>query len=183
MKKIILLGLLLTGICGCPCFNSSSKWNVKNFTYYIYDLKHASPKNDTIHGDSIILNLVLEPQFVQQEYKTQNIFINTANALTCETPGDQGLMDPIKEFQLTSNAKFNQYEPGELLNNIISIDDSKSIDQFISEDYIWAYNFFQRLDLIITQKPKTGSDHKFKIRFIFESGKVIEKETDLIHWI
>ena len=181
-KKIVLFLILFSGIIGCQCFTSGSAWNIEGFTFEILDKEGNIPVNGTIEGDSVKLLITFEADFVGNITNPLSGFMNSAYALTCEEPGDYGLENNIESLIVTSNSKFNDIPAGESLNNILQVNGSKSIEEWISKSKSWMFRYDNLGHLVLTDKPETSSVHIFTLEIEMESGVTIKQETKEVQW-
>jgi hypothetical protein len=181
-KKTLLFLILFTGILGCECFNAGSKWNIDSFNVSIYDKQYKAPVDGVIEGDSVQLEIIFEAEFVDISTNPLSVILSSAYATSCESPGDDGLKDKIKNFVVTSDSDFNGIKFGEPLNGILTNESGESIDDWISNSDSWDYSNFRRIYLMFIEKPEPLSSHIFTIKFIMESGNTIEQKTEEIQW-
>ena len=181
-KKLFLVLILFCGIVGCECFNAGTEWNIDSFTVSISDKNDNPPLNGIIEGDSIKLQLMFEAEFVEINSNPFKGLMSSALATSCEEPGDDGLNDKIANFLISSNAEFNEIPIGESLNDRVVVNGNKSITDWISTSNSWVFRHREFADLIFIEKPERSSNHTFTLRFILESGEIIEQKTDVIQW-
>ena len=79
-------------------------------------------------------------------------------------------------------AVFNNFNPNESLNEIITFGNEITIDQWISSSKSWTLASYNFAILTISEKPILVKEHKFKIQIELESGAKISSETDKIIW-
>ena len=181
IKKVILFLVLYTGIIGCGCLNGGTEWNIEDFSVRVIDKNANPPLNGIIEGDSLTLLIQFEAEFVESNSNPLNGLMSSALATTCEEPGDDGLNDKIKNFFLTSTAKFNEIPIGESLTALVSVN-GESITEWISDSDFWMYNYDSNSGLTFLEKPEASSKHIFTLRFVMESGRTIERSTSEIQW-
>ncbi len=180
IKKVILFLVLFTGIIGCGCLNGGTEWNIEDFSVTVVDKNGTPPVNGIVEGDSLRLRMAFEAAFVEINSNPFNGLMSSALATTCEEPGDHGLDDEVKNFFLTSNAKFNEIPIGESLLGLVSVG-GESILEWISDSDFWVYREIPPTILFL-EKPEAASKHIFTIKFVMESGRTIERSTSEIQW-
>ena len=182
-KKITLVLILFSGIIGCDCFTAGSEWNIDSFNVSIFDKNGNLPLNGIIEGDSIKIQIMFEPEFVEFYSNPFKGLMNSALATSCEEPGDNGLKDKIENFFITSNSEFNEIPIGESLNEFIIVNNrKKSIADWISTSDTWMFRYGNFSELVFIEKPEISSTHIFTLKFVLESGNTIEQSTEEIQW-
>jgi len=182
IKKLVLVSLLFSGILGCGCFNDGSEWNIESFTVSIFDKNGMQPTDGVIEGDSIVLEVFFEPEYVEFNANPLSGLMSSAIATTCEEPGDDGLNITVNSFLITSNADFNETPAGESLNEFIIVNGNLSLEEWIEISHRWGYQNYGRSGLTFIEKPGDSSSHIFILQFVMESGEIIEQKTEEIQW-
>ena len=141
-----------------------------------------TPVNDTIRTDSMLLVLSFG-----QELLTDNIhlgpnpFMSSAYATSCPEPGELGMKDELVDIEITSSLPFNNYLAGASLTPMLSID-GISLQAWIERK---GFNQYYQNTWFITfpTKPSNNSHtHDFKIRLIFNSGRIEELQLGALTW-
>lgn len=187
MKKLLLITILFTGIVGCFCTDIDPYWNLDDYVVGLADTDLLQLEVGEYEADTLVLNL----QSTYTTLASLPLMMNTAYALTCEEAGHKGMDDPITSVEISSSAQFNEYAPGELLNEIIIVNENSyntesvtRIDDFVSgsKDMGIDYGGGPILDFYITEKPADSLAHQFTVKMGFLSGKTIEKQSESIIW-
>lgn len=179
--------ILFTGIIGCFCTDIDPYWNLDDYVVILADTDLVKLESGEYESDTLVLNL-------QSSFTTVAslpLMMNTAYALTCEEAGHKGMDDPITSVEITSSSQFNEYAAGELLNDIVIVNENSfnnesvtTIDDFVSgsKDMGIDYGGGPIIDFYITQKPADSLAHQFTVTMGFLSGKTIEKQSESIIW-
>ncbi|GJM32806.1 MAG: hypothetical protein DHS20C18_18070 [Saprospiraceae bacterium] len=149
---------------------------------FVTNLQGVPADQGVIEGDSILLGVLFSPEFIGSVQGFANPFIPSAYATSCSPDGGLGLKDPLTAFTLTSNEKFNDFEAGTSLNEILSVYGEKTIEEWLADADTWEFEYMSRANIVITEKPVDIAIRKFQIKMIFESGIVLEKESEVIQW-
>ncbi len=181
MKKIIIILTIFFSAC-IRCPDVLPHWNIANFDIRIYDFNYNPPANGLIQGDSLNLIIDYSIVYVESYFSNSFPFVNAAYAWSCDESGREGIKDPIVDVTVTSNADFNQFIAGESLNSIIRTNDGVNIEDWISGSQALDLRFLESNQLIITQKPLIEQVHEFTIRFEFQSGRILESNSEMILW-
>ncbi len=183
MKKTILLIVLVSGFIGCECFNAGTQWNIKTIELILKDKNRTVIENGIVQGDSLMIEILFSADFVLEKDRNFQIgIIPTANATSCESPGDYGLQDVVKKIEITSNSDFNTIERGNSLNEIIEVNGYKKVDEWAAISNSWEFNAMHFNYFLFKDRPMIGSSHIFKVKIELESGRIIEQETEQIKW-
>lgn len=182
LKKLALVVILFSGIIGCDCFNGGTEWNINDFSVLALDKNDNLPVNGIIEGDSIRLQITFEAEFLAVNSNPFTGFMSSALATSCPDPGDDGLNDKIKSFSVSSNAPFNAVPAGASLNELIIANRRESIADWLADSDSWSFQFHWFSELTFIEKPEAASKHIFTLKFVLESGKIIEQTTDEIQW-
>lgn len=187
MKKIFLMAILFTGVVGCFCTDIDPYWNLDDYVVQLADTDLATLELEEYEADTLVLNL----QSTYTTVASLPLMMNTAYALTCEEAGHKGMDDPITSVEISSSAQFNEYAPGELLNDIVIVNEESYttesvtiIDDFVSRSKDMGIDFGGGpiIDFYITEKPADSLAHQFTVKMGFLSGKTIEKQSESIIW-
>ncbi len=187
MKKLFLI-FLFSGILGCFCRDIPEHWNMEDFEIEVFEKDERLPSENIIKMDSAFMRIQYTADFVEALPLNSLSLINSAYGFSCPDDGFLGLNDQVISLNFTSNADFNEIKAGESLNNIIFLDrfifsnSITSVDKIIeilNETDPFNSKFVR---FVITEKPESNSKHRFKIRFEFKSGKILEKETEEFQW-
>ncbi|MFZ1703298.1 MAG: hypothetical protein WAT79_03070 [Saprospiraceae bacterium] len=182
-KKGLILAFLLVGFWGCFCPKVESHWNIGSFVTSFYDKQGQAVEDGQIKGDSVRLLVTFVPVFVTNEPNFSNPFIPSVLALSCPYPGDEGMEDYMVDFILFSDKTFNGIPAGESLNDMFVTNNKWTIAEWIwhTKDYPFQ-NGYQHSEFIFTQTPEKMIPHTFTLRFVLNSGKILEGSSEAIMW-
>lgn len=182
MKEIIITILLSTGFLGmeaCTCDDIIPFWNITDYKISISDPFYNPPNNGVIDTDTLLIKLDFDTEFLT--HQCPGLFTNSAFATPkCPENGDEGMKDLLTGFGVVTDSLFNNFQPGESLNSIIMINGTISVEDWIQSMHYADH--YQTITLSITEKPRDIRNHRFKINMSFASGRVIEKESEMITW-
>ena len=194
MKKIVLSLILASSIwgifhscCGDPII---PYWGIADYSISMKGDNNTEPVNDTLFSETLSLHLSITPEFISQIIGTS--LLNTAFATSCPRDGDHGMKDPIVRLNVTSDSIFNGITAGDLLNPIISVGDvitpsgQMTPAQYLTYLSTTPYTFIGGSDsfvVTINNKPQNQPVHRFTIELEFQSGKIIQNQSDRITWL
>lgn len=167
------------GIGACTCDDFIPYWNISDYNISISDPLYNPPNNGVINADTLLIALDFKTEFLAHQHT--NFLMNSAFAITkCPEDGDEGLKDLVTGLEVVSDAAFNGFQPGQSLNPITMIGRTIPIEDWVQS--MQHADHYQTITLYITEKPRDTKNHRFKISMSFASGRVIEKESEMVTW-
>ena len=184
-KSLLIITIMVSGILSC-CTDVIPYWNIDDFTIKFDDGTRNYVEEGTIISDSLIIQTDLEVDFLSDNW-TNNPFINTAFAFSCEPDGHKGLKDKMTSITFTSNQDFNDIASGNSLNSLITLDNPEFVFldtslEKLPQQLNQTFFYYSNLEFVIKEKPTNNSTHQFTISMDFESGKNVTTTSKDITW-
>lgn len=196
LKKLLILpvGFILTNIIYIGCCNC--KPVTKHYHIKDISVKPSGSKNTVVDNgvpvfsDSLYLDFLFYNECVASNQKVLSFLVNTANACSCESCGDEnGLKSKLSSIEISSDNIYNGQAANSSLNNLFKTYDrfniGRSINISIDSVITLVNNHQMRLaDLNIYTKTKPGNSlgHQLNLRAIFADGKTFSAKTKAIYW-
>jgi hypothetical protein len=182
--RIIAVLVLMSGIGGC-CGEHLNLWNIHDINVVVV----RTETNEVVDSSITITNnsefrivVVNEIEFVSIfNPGVSDFFIQRGLAFQCPDSGEDGMQDPISELNVFSNNDYNNISAGELLNDIVIVENTLSIEELISLAPDLRPTLGKQLSLTLSERPE-NSAHIFTIEIVTQSGNVFRDESIEIKW-
>lgn len=180
-KTTTILFLFILSMISCECFKST-QWKMTGFSIDVQNTQAQSIVNNEIAGDSLNLICFFAADFAENVPVQTSFLIPTLMATSCTSSGDGGMFDPVVDVQITTDSTFNDIDSGGSINEIILVNGNKTIPEWLMTTENLSFEFHNRTDFLITQKPESSQNYSFKIRMELESGLVFSDSTQVFIW-
>jgi hypothetical protein len=198
LKKILILpvGFLFTNIMYLAC----TICHCEKITNHFYEVVNISAKpigskytpvddGTPVTVDSIYLDYFLSNNCVVSHKNNFSFLVNTANACSCESCGDQGLKSKITSIEISSDNIYNGIPANTSLNNLFKTYNKYNIYGYSTitiDSMITFLNLNQRwmseLNLYTITKPGNTSGHQINLKATFANGSTFSSKTKAIYW-
>lgn len=196
LKKLLILpvGFVFTNFLYIACCNC--KPVKKNYYEAVNILVKPSGSKNTVvdnstpvYVDSLYLDCMFYTDCVAAYTNPFSFFVNTANACSCQSCGDEGLKTKIMSIEITSDNIYNNVPANGSLNSIfktygkysagrganISIDSAITLIN-LNQQRLADFNLYTKT------KPGNTAGHQVNIKAIFANGNTLSSKTKAIYW-
>jgi hypothetical protein len=182
--RLIIITFLISGLGGC-CDDYIPFWTIQDMRIIVYDVQQQHVADSTVCiPDTVPFRMIIINDIEYLSCNTlplSDFFIQQAWALSCPDPGEDGMKDPIASIHVYSNNQFNDIEPGSPLDELVLIENTVSIPEFLQDVESMHPLFGEEINLTFTERPQP-STHRFTVRVELESGQIFSDESIEVTW-
>lgn len=176
-------------ICQCEKI-SKHYYEVVNITVKPIGSKNTAVDNGTsVNVDSLYLDYLMYTNCVASHQNEFSFWVNTANACSCISCGDQGLKSKVTSMEITSDNAYNGIPANTSLNSFFKTYNKFNIYGYSSisiDSTITLLNLDKRgmsdLNLYTTTKPGNTLGHQINFKVTFANGTTFFSKTKAIYW-
>lgn len=196
LKKLLLLpfGFVFTNFLYIACCNCKPV-NKKYYEAVNLLLTPSGSKNTvvdngtTVYVDSLYLDCLFYTDCVAVHTNPFSFLVNTANACSCESCGDEGIKTKITSVAISSNNLYNNITANGSLNSFFKVYEkygARAGTSISIDSAIILINLNQKrlgdFNLYTKTKPGNAAGQQLTVKATFANGNTFTSTTKPIYW-